>query len=246
MGEDDTPPTAVADEAEAAPRAPLATQLGVAAAAFHWVSAILLVVGVGTSDGAHTEDWGAKYPDWMERRRVMTNFSHEDSAPMMLDQMQGMSQIQSWLVFEGIFESIACLLAICTIMCLKAHLNYRKPADEAELIMFTCMILGLVIPMLEFCLRAGPISFVAWIGSEVAKPDGRWTGFSPTHIQSLMMTLEVVEALFQWVNVFADLLLGIGFIMLSTLGSRRAAAIIDARLKLIGAWTGAMFILAFV
>ena len=126
--------------------------------------------------------------------------------------------------------------------------------------------------MLEFCLRAGPISFVAWIGAEVAvspqgicrcllttdrptfsqevlclqKPDGRWTGFSPTHIQTLTVTLNVVESLFQWVNVFADLLLGIGFIMLSTLGSRRAAAIIDPRLKLVGAWTGGMFILAFV
>jgi hypothetical protein len=133
------------DQEESAPPAPLATQLGVAAAAFHWVSALLLVAGFVTSSGAHTAAWEAKYPEWEDRVRVMNNFSHADCAPMMLDQMQGMSQMQSWLVFEGIFESIACLLAICTIMCLKAHLNYRKPADEAELIAFTCMILGLVV-----------------------------------------------------------------------------------------------------
>ena len=117
--------------------------------------------------------------------------------------------------------------------------------DEKELVMYACMIFGLTIPMLEFCLRAGPVSFVAWVGSESAKEDGMWTGFSPTHVQTLMMTLNVVESLFTWLNVFADLLLGVGFILIATLGSSRAAVIIDNKTKLVAAWTGAMFLLAY-
>jgi hypothetical protein len=237
----------MADEPAEEPRAPIGTQLGVLAAAFHWVSALLLVAGFLTSEPGHTEDWKARYPEWEDRQAVMTNFSHADCAPMMLDQMTGMREMQSWLVFEGIFESIACLLAICTILCVKAHMNYKTQADEKELIMFSCMILGLTIPLLEFSLRAGPVSFVSWVGSEAAKSDGgMWTGFTPTHIQTLMMTLQVVEALFDYLNVFADLLLGIGFVLMSTLGSRRAAVIIDNRTRLVGAWTGGLLLLAFL
>ena len=44
--------------------------------------------------------------------------------------------LQGWLVFEGILESIACLLAICTLLCLKAHMNYKRAADEKELVMY--------------------------------------------------------------------------------------------------------------
>lgn len=72
-----------------------------------------------------------------------------------------------------------------------------------------------------------------------------WTGFSPTHVQTLMMTLTVVESLFTWLNVFADLLLGVGFVLIATLGSSRAAVIIDNKTKLVAAWAGAMLLLAF-
>lgn len=232
-------------EGESGSRAPLGTQLGVLAAGFHWVSALFLVAGFLNADSGHADVWEEKYQNREDRRRVMTNFSHEDNAPMMQDRMVVLRDFQSWLVFEGIFESIACLLAVCTLLCLKAHMNFTRPADEKELVMYACMIFGLTIPMLEFCLRAGPVSFVAWVGSESAKEDGMWTGFSPTHVQTLMMTLNVVESLFIWLNVFADLLLGVGFILIAMLGSSRAAVIIDNKAKLVAAWTGAMLLLAY-
>jgi hypothetical protein len=232
-------------EAEAGSRAPMGTQLGVLAAGVHWVSALFLVAGFLSSEPGHEGMWKEKYPDRADWRRVLTNFSHPDCAPMMQDRMVGLRDFQRWLVFEGIFESIACLLAVCTVLCLKAHMNYKRPADEKELVMYMCMIFGLTIPMLEFCMRAGPVSYVAWVGSESAKEDGMWTGFSPTHVQTLMMTLTVVESLFTWLNVFADLLLGVGFVLIATLGSSRAAVIIDNKTKLVAAWAGAMLLLAF-
>lgn len=226
-------------------RAPLGTVLGVAAAGFHWLSAILLIAGFVSTPG-YIDRWESQYPEREDRRRVMTNFSNADCAPMMQDRMTWMLDFQGWLVFEGIFESIACVLAVCTILCLKAHMNFTSTADEKELVMYACMILGLTIPMLEFCLRAGPVSYVAWVGSESAKPDGMWTGFTPTHVQTLMMALNVVESLFTWLNVLADLLLGGGFILIATLGSARAAVIIDNKTRLVASWTGGVLMLAFI
>ena len=54
-----------------------------------------------------------------------------------------------------------------------------------------------------------------------------------------------VAAEHRWLNVFADLLLGIGFVLIAMLGSSRAAVIIDHKTKLVGAWTGAMLLFAF-
>ena len=91
--------------------------------------------------------------------------------------------------------------------------------------MYACFLIGLLIPLLEFCMRIGPYSFVGWVGSEIAKdcpdyPDCSnadpdqfkvFSGFTDAHIQMMQMSLQVVESLFSWLNVLADLLLGLGF-----------------------------------
>ena len=178
----------------------------------------------------------------------MNNFSHPDSGAMVLDQLERDYNLQGWLVAEGMLEAMACLAAICCLMSLKSQMNYRRPADERELIMYTCLLIGLLIPMLEFCMKAGPFSFVGWVASETLKTDGTnlYSGFSDTHIQMLSLALNVTESLFSWLNVFADFLLGIGFIQLSFIGTQRAFVIMNNTTRLVGFWTGGLFLGAFV
>jgi hypothetical protein len=189
-------------------KAPIGMQLGVLAASFHWFSAVTLFVGIMTNEGEHSAEWETKSPDRMDQMHTVFNFSHPDSGPMILDRLSRTYDIQGFLVFEGMMESIACVLAICTLMCLKAQMNYRVPADDRKMVMYACMILGLLIPMLEFCLRAGPYSFVGWVGNELEKnygpavdDDAFFKNFADVHIQMLGLTLQVVESLFAWVNV---------------------------------------------
>ena len=222
--------------------APLGTQLGILAAGTHWLSAIVLLLGILTnsSHNPHSEEWETKYPNWQDRMEAMYDFNHTDSRDMNLDRMVRMYDLQEWLVLEGMLEAIACLAAICTLMCVKSQLNFRTPADEQELVMYACLIIGLLIPMLEVCMRAGPFSFIGWVAHEIEKGDGFFKNVSATHIQLMGICLQAVESLFTWLNTFADLLLGLGFMQLSFLGSKRADIIFDSRTKLVGFWTGGL------
>lgn len=183
---------------------PLGGVLGLSAAALHWISGLVIIIGLLTAEGSHAAEWDAKYPDWQSKMKIMGNMSHPDSSPMVLDQLERTSSVQGWYVFEGMLEASACLCAICCIMCMKSQMNYRRPADERELIMYACLLIGLLIPMLEFCMRAGPIAYVGWVASEIVKTDGTglYSDFSATHIQMLYMTLQVTESLFNWLNTF--------------------------------------------
>jgi hypothetical protein len=167
---------------------------------------------------------------------------------MVMDQLERDYSLQGWLVIEGMIDSMACLAAICTLMSFKSQMNYRRPADERELIMYACLLIGLLIPMLEFCMRAGPVSYVGWVASESIKTDGTglYSGFADTHYQVIAVGLQTVEALFTWLNTFADFLLGIGFIQLSFIGTQRAFVIMNDTTRLVGFWTGGLFLAAFV
>ena len=116
------------------------------------------------------------------------------------------------------------------LMALKAQMNYRRPADERELVMYACFVIGLLIPLLEFSMRAGPVSFIGWVGSEVAKDKAGSTemtvfrGFTDTHLQMAMLGLQTTESLFTWLNVLAELLLGLGFFQKCSLDACRRVA----------------------
>ena len=228
--------------------APLGMQLAFLAAGCHWLSAVVLFIGIATNDGEHSDEWEQKYPDLMDRFKIMNDFGHADSALLTKDTLTRMYDMQSFLVAEGLLESCACILAICCLVCVKAQMNYRAPADERELVTYACLIFGLAIPMLEFCLRAGPVSFVGWVGHEISKPvvdEPMFKNFGAFHIQMLRLALMTTESLFTWLNTFADLLLGVGFLQLSFLGSTRADIIFDHRTKLTGLWTAAIFLVCF-
>ena len=98
-------------------------------------------------------------------------------------------------------------------------------------------------------MRAGPVSFIGWVGSEVAKDKAESTemtvyrGFSDTHLQLTMMALRTTESVFTWLNVLADLLLGLGFFQLSFIGSKRAKIIVDDKTRLLGLWSAGIFFL---
>lgn len=228
---------------------PIGWILGILAAALTWISEVILVIGVLTREGSHSAEWTDKYDTWQERFRVMNNFSDPDSAPMILDQLEGDYSFQGFLVAEGLMESMACVAAICCLMALKAQMNYRRPADERELVMYSCFLIGLLIPLLEFSMRAGPVSFVSWVGSEIVKDQEGSTettvfrGFTDTHIQMMGLMLQTTESLFTWLNVLADLLLGLGFFQLSFIASTRAKIIVDDKTRLLGLWTAGIFFL---
>jgi len=238
---------------------PIGWILGIMAGFLHWFSELFLVIGFFTRDASHSQEWADKYPEWEDRLTTMNNFSHPDSAPMILDRLEQTYNFQFWLVAEGLLESMACVAAICCLMALKAQMNYRRPADEREMVMYACFLIGLLIPLLEFCMRVGPYSFVGWVGSEIAKdcpdyPDCSnadpdqfkvFSGFTDAHIQMMQMSLQVVESLFSWLNVLADLLLGLGFFQLSFIGHQRAKVIIDDRTRLLGLWTAGLFFICF-
>ena len=199
----------------------------------------------------HTNDITEKY-EGAERWEVLRNFSHEDNLELIVDQLKTMNVVQKFFVFDGICESIASFLAICAILCLKAAVNYKRPADEKDLITFGCLVLGLVIPMLEFALRVGPYTAVGQMGAQAGWTDGDpeikqgWTGFSAAHFQSLILTVTVVETLFLWLNTFNCLLLGCGFYMLSYYAPERCPTIIGAGQKKLGMLVGCLLILCFV
>ncbi len=228
---------------------PIGWILGILAAALTWLSEIVLVIGQVSREGSHTAEWTAKYPDMMDRFMVMNNFSHPDSGPLVLDMLESEYSFQGFLVFEGLLESMACVAAICCLMSLKAQMNYRMPADERELVMYACFLIGLLIPLLEFAMRAGPVSFVGWVGNEIAKDRSGSTettvfrGFEDTHLQMLMLGLMTTESLFTWVNIVSEVLLGLGFFQLSFIGSQRAKIIVDGKTRLLGLWTAGIFFL---
>lgn len=228
---------------------PVGWILGVLAAVLTWLSEIVVVIGLLVSDGTRSREWADKYPDMQNRFMIMNNFSHPDSGGLILDRLENLYGLQGWLVAEGLLESMACLAAICCLMALKAQMNYRRPADERELVMYACFLVGLLIPLLEFAMRAGPVSLIGWVGSEVAKDKAGSTemtvfrGFSDTHLQLTMMALQTTESLFTWLNVVAEMLLGLGFLQLSFIGSKRAQVILDDKTRLLGLWSAGLFFL---
>ena len=44
--------------------------LGFLAAGLHWLAALILIIGAVTSEGSHSEEWTAKYPEWNDRMMV--------------------------------------------------------------------------------------------------------------------------------------------------------------------------------
>ena len=58
-----------------------------------------------------------------------------------------------------------------------------------------------------------------------------------------MLGLMTTESLFTWLNVIADILLGLGFFQLSFIGSTRAKIIIDDKTRLLGLWSAGIFFL---
>ena len=231
---------------------PVGWILGILAAVLTWVSEMILVIGFLVRDGSHSQKWAEQYPDMQQRFLTMNNFSHPDSGGLILDRLEMIYSFQGWLVAEGLMESMACLAAICCLMSLKAQMNYRQPADERELVMYACFVIGFLIPLLEFAMRAGPVTFIGWVGSEVAKDKAGSTdmtmfrGFSDTHLQVTMMALRTTESLFTWLNVVADILLGLGFFQLSFIGSKRAKIIVDDKTRLLGLWSAGIFFLTAV
>ena len=228
---------------------PVGWILGILAAVLTWLSEIVVVIGLLVNDDTHSQECATEYPDMQNRFMIMNNFSHPHSGCLILDRLENVYGLQGWLVAEGLLESMACLAAICCLMALKAQMNYRKPADERELVMYACFLIGLLIPLLEFAMRAGPVSFIGWVGSEVAKDKAGSTemtvfrGFSDTHLQLTMMALQTTESLFTWLNVVADILLGLGFLQLSFIGSKRAKVILDDKTRLLGLSSAGLFFL---
>jgi len=61
---------------------------------------------------------------------------------------------------------VAAVLAIAALLSLKTQMSIKRDSDELELLMMTAFVIGFTIPMLQFCMQAGPRSIVGWIGAD--------------------------------------------------------------------------------
>jgi hypothetical protein len=224
--------------------APAGTQLAVGAAVFKWLGAAFMVAGFSSASHS-SEVVDAHGGDPRELMRVMQDFNHSDCVPLIQDRLVTMSGSHGWFVMDGLCDSIASLLALCAILCLKTQMNWnRTTPNELELICFAALGLGLVIPMLEFCLRTGPVAVAAAAGS-AATLDADAHSWSGTHFQFLYLAIMVVESLFTWLNVLAFLLLAVGFLTLSYISAERASLVIYTYHRNLGYAIGGFFLLCF-
>eukprot|EP01043_Picozoa_sp_COSAG02_P010853 COSAG02_NODE_391_length_23237_cov_42.467672_13_plen_240_part_00 len=111
--------------------------------------------------------------------------------------------------------------------------------------MLAAFFVGLFIPMLEFCLRTGPITAAALAGS-AATFDEDEHSWSPTHFQFLFLAIQVVESLFTWLNVLAFFSLAMGFLILSWISADRASLVIYSYHRNLGYVVGVFFLLCFL
>ena len=128
-----------------------------------------------------------------------------DSSGLIRAELQKRHIMAHAATIEGLVQSAACLLAIMALLSLKSHMALEKRAgvsDEKELIAFSCLLLGLFLPMLQFSMMTGTMQYIAHIGqdAQVATPSGDmdFTGFGHSDWQMLYMQLKIEEARFEW------------------------------------------------
>lgn len=224
--------------------APVSTQLAVGAAVFKFVGTGFMIAGFLSAH--HSNEVLDKYEDRRQVDTVMRNFNHSDCVPLIQDRFVTMANSHGWFVVDGFCDSIASILAICAMMCLKTQMNWNtRTPNELELITFAAFFLGFCIPMLEFCLRTGPISAAAAAGSAAALDEDATHSWSPTHFQFLFLAVGAVEALFTWLNVFAFFLLAVAFLILSWISAERAGLVIYSYHRKLGYIVGVFFLLCF-
>ena len=126
--------------------------------------------------------------------------------------------------------------------------TFGKTMDEKEMICWTCFILGFTIPMLQFAMSTGPISFIAWVGTSALDESGdsMWSNFRSSDWHVLYLCIRIVEALFMWLDTLMCLLLAIGFGMFSIFAPARLPKIVNSQMRLAGlVVTGCLFMAFF-
>ena len=190
------------------------------------------------------------YDGWDASRAVVGDFGHSDNYPMTLANLERYVDMQGPIVVSGMIESLALVCAVFALLSLRAQMSFKREeaSDEKEIMAFGALFLGFSVPLMELCLRSGPMSYVAWIGRDAvpcaiqqlnsATPttciseDITWKNLMPQDFRSLTMSLRITEALFTWINTLAALLIAIGFYLLSTIGDRTKGIMNDQHIKL--------------
>jgi hypothetical protein len=223
------------------------------AVALHLTAALITLTILMTMKPS--DKWTDKYPDRMDRMKALGDFNTpcekdcvaapgaansctagcSDHVWLMMDITDFMHDFVPFATLNGICQSVSCLLAIFALLSLKAQLNMKNPSrisDEKELIAFTCFIIGFLIPMLQFAMMTGPLSFVAWVGSTAQKDpptdDTIWKNFHVHDWHALFLILRIVESIFVWLDSLMCLLLSIGFGAFSMFAAERAKVCVRA------------------
>jgi hypothetical protein len=114
---------------------------------------------------------------------------------MIQDRVLRMSDMVPFMVVNGLFQSLACLLAIFALLSLKTQAGFNKTMDEKEIICYVCFVLGFTIPLLQFAMRSGPVTFIVWIGSDAASEAPEfWKNLNPPDWHMLYIVLRTVES----------------------------------------------------
>lgn len=172
---------------------------------------------------------------------AMGDFAHPDSPNLVVMSIEQTVDMQGPVVLSGLVDCVAMLLAIFAFLALKAQMSFnrKEAADEKELIAFGCLVLGFLFPLLELALRSGPMGIVGWIGGDavrcrramLADPDSTcedmyWKNFTDGDFRAMWLALQIVEALFTWLNTLTALLQAIGFLLLAEIAPTKAKNII--------------------
>eukprot|EP01052_Picozoa_sp_SAG31_P017316 SAG31_NODE_1180_length_9525_cov_4.989497_1_plen_308_part_00 len=92
--------------------------------------------------------------------------TNSDGIPLIKEMLFRDETSQSYAVVEGMILGVAALLGIAALLSLKTQMSMKRDSDEQELLMMTAFVIGFTIPMLQFCMQAGPRSMVGWIGAD--------------------------------------------------------------------------------
>ena len=92
-----------------------------------------------------------------------------DSVLLIKAKLRQGADTQRLTVLSEMAHCCAYLLAMFSVLSLKAHLVPTKQVDELEPIAFTCIALGFTLQVVEFALTAGPRGYLTSVGIEAMK-----------------------------------------------------------------------------
>lgn len=111
-------------------------------------------------------------------------------------------------------------------------------------------MLRFLVPILQFAMQTGPMSFVAWAGRTAADnaaaptDDAMWSNFQSSDWHMLFMCLRIVESLFMWLDTLMVGFFAVAFAVFATSLADRYEC--DDKMKKLAFGCAGLFTLSFL